>query len=206
MNRKNITVRLPCKTCGESILPSTAERTGGVCMPCQSGYRKNIEFAKARWKEEKERMETIAGRHWQTLSRLFYDVPEDFATLSVENRAFFAVGILRENVCNGGFHQYFVRNVAGHFVPSIRGLMEMGATQSLRRVMRAKEIYFGEEPMPLLLDDRLACISSLVLSDEQELEIKTLEAVFRSEQSLLSEQMRKFAEKHDLFGGGSRAE
>ena len=30
------TTKVPCSRCGKMILPATAERTGGVCMPCAS--------------------------------------------------------------------------------------------------------------------------------------------------------------------------
>ncbi len=32
--------KVPCQECGVMILPSTSERTGGKCMPCQSGKRR----------------------------------------------------------------------------------------------------------------------------------------------------------------------
>ena len=32
--------KIPCSKCGASILPSTAGRTGGVCMPCAKGKRR----------------------------------------------------------------------------------------------------------------------------------------------------------------------
>ena len=31
--------RIPCLKCGAAILPATAERTGGVCMPCKKKSR-----------------------------------------------------------------------------------------------------------------------------------------------------------------------
>jgi hypothetical protein len=31
--------KVPCKRCGTLILPSTAQKTGGYCMPCFSGSR-----------------------------------------------------------------------------------------------------------------------------------------------------------------------
>lgn len=37
----------PCTACGVAILPSTAQRTGGLCVPCSTGDRE-------RWKREAE--------------------------------------------------------------------------------------------------------------------------------------------------------
>jgi hypothetical protein len=35
-----MTEKLPCKNCESLILPSTFERTGGLCMPCKNGVQK----------------------------------------------------------------------------------------------------------------------------------------------------------------------
>lgn len=35
--------KISCKKCGALILPSTAEGTGGICMPCHEGSREGIE-------------------------------------------------------------------------------------------------------------------------------------------------------------------
>ena len=34
---------MTCQKCGASILPATAERTGGLCMPCKLGRRRGFE-------------------------------------------------------------------------------------------------------------------------------------------------------------------
>ncbi|HBO3527472.1 hypothetical protein APA93_25060 [Pseudomonas aeruginosa] len=41
-----MTDRLPCRACGHLILPTTAARNDGLCMPCKGGYRQNIEDGK----------------------------------------------------------------------------------------------------------------------------------------------------------------
>ena len=47
--------KIPCGRCGEMILPSTALRTDGLCMPCKSGNRESMDAAKQRYTEERER-------------------------------------------------------------------------------------------------------------------------------------------------------
>lgn len=49
-----MTERLPCKTCGESIHPDTAELNGGLCMPCKRGYRQQVDDGKRRRELERE--------------------------------------------------------------------------------------------------------------------------------------------------------
>jgi hypothetical protein len=42
----NMTVRLQCEQCGAFILLATAEKTGGLCMPCKKGIRDKVDAAK----------------------------------------------------------------------------------------------------------------------------------------------------------------
>jgi len=44
---------IPCESCGVLILPSTAAKTGGVCMPCKNGHRQGIEESKTERQREK---------------------------------------------------------------------------------------------------------------------------------------------------------
>jgi hypothetical protein len=53
-----------CKECSVKILPSTADRTGGMCMPCKNGYRKNIEQAKEYYKKERELIKCAHIEHY----------------------------------------------------------------------------------------------------------------------------------------------
>ncbi len=39
---RSISSRVPCQKCGASILPATAERTGGLCMPCARPRRRDL--------------------------------------------------------------------------------------------------------------------------------------------------------------------
>src|SRR5262249_21517037 len=44
--------RVPCIRCGVLILPTTADKTGGLCKPCSGGYRDQLEAARRRYHEE----------------------------------------------------------------------------------------------------------------------------------------------------------
>ena len=50
-----MTQRIPCKRCGAEILPATAQATGGVCMACKNGIRKDIEKSKDYYRKEREK-------------------------------------------------------------------------------------------------------------------------------------------------------
>lgn len=47
--------KVACARCGVAILASTAEKTGGLCIPCKNGSRESIETSKRLRVEERER-------------------------------------------------------------------------------------------------------------------------------------------------------
>ena len=51
--------KIPCKTCGVLIHPDTAEKTDGVCMPCDAGYGLTLKESKARHDREKNTPQKI---------------------------------------------------------------------------------------------------------------------------------------------------
>ncbi len=103
--------------------------------------------------------------------------------------------------CNGGFDQYFASKSADSYLAAIHGLMEMGATQSLRTVLRSRKIIFGTQSVPCTQDDRLDFFIAQVMSDAQSQEVKELDQRFREDSERLHERTTKFAEMHGLFNG-----
>lgn len=193
-----MTEKLPCDACGELILTSTADKSDGLCLPCKTGYREEIERKKFLRGAELKYLNTPVGKHWKNLANQVYEFPGSFYLFSPTNQTLFSVGILKMNVCNGGFIQYFSRNAADYCVSAILGLMEMGATQSLRIVMCAKKIYFGAESMPLSEETRKVILSKLELSEDQINKIKMLDENFRQLTDELQERTAKFMEKHEI--------
>ncbi len=59
--------RLPCRECGELILPDTATKNNGLCMPCKGGYRANIEAGKKRREQERLWDQSAERKHWSSL-------------------------------------------------------------------------------------------------------------------------------------------
>jgi hypothetical protein len=46
--------KVPCRTCDAEILPSTAQKYGGLCKPCATGTRDQVDAAKAWYLEPRE--------------------------------------------------------------------------------------------------------------------------------------------------------
>jgi Domain of unknown function (DUF4375) len=151
-----MTERVPCAICGKLILHSTAERTEGLCMPCKGGYRKDIEASIQRREVQKEYRESSERKHWISLVDRVYKQPQGFDALSPQEQKFFAMSILIGEVRNGGFDQYFSNSSGDYYLLTLVALSEIGAATSFRMLVEAKEIIFGENPVPTTQTGRLA--------------------------------------------------
>jgi hypothetical protein len=196
-----MTERVPCITCGALVLPSTAAETGGLCMPCKGGYRKNIEAGKRRIEEDKKRRDSPPERFWRSLVERVYHTPAGFDGLTRAEQTYYAIRVLRGEVCNGGFQQYFFDS--DHYTLALEGLLEVGATQARTLVLQAKEILFGSQhELPALSARREILLSMLEGNGGESDWSQRLEAVeqrFYEDPDQLDERMGAFARKHLLY-------
>ena len=69
-------MKIPCADCGALILRETAERNGGLCMPCKAGTRANIESSKIAAKRSRELDANDPFRiYWRRLVDVVYKTP-----------------------------------------------------------------------------------------------------------------------------------
>jgi len=137
--------KVPCKECNAMILPATAERTGGMCMPCKQGNRDNIESSKEYYKKQKEY--DPFRELWTSLVTRVHstnDEGEGFRNLNEDEKIYFAVGILDGEVYNGGMHQFFSNSSGALFQEVVRGLELLNANNALWLVRKASKILFGD--------------------------------------------------------------
>jgi hypothetical protein len=161
-----MTERTACTECGALILPVTAQETGGLCMPCQGGYRKQIEEARrAGAKVEKKRRDGPWDRFWHSLVDRVYNTAEGFGGLTWAEQIYFAVTVLHGEVYNGGFVQYFSNDSADTYSRAVDGLKELGATQSLKLLLEAKDTLFGANPVPPTQAQRSAMFPGMSETD-----------------------------------------
>ena len=149
--------KIPCQECNTLILPSTAEKNEGLCMPCKNGIRANLERAKEYYQQERELDKTCPFRaFWRDLVVRVHNKDQGFYTLRPEGQNYYAVNCLSGEVYNGGFIQYFDNSSGEHYAFAERGLIQMGASHSLNLLHQAKQAVFGEKPVPIDRDRRLA--------------------------------------------------
>lgn len=135
--------RVPCKECGAEILPTTAAATGGVCMACKQGIRKNIETSKKYYEEQ--RKYNPMRELWNSLVMRVYKTEEGFEGLTPDEKTYFAVGVLDGEVYNGGMDQYFWNSSGGLYSWAVDGLLELKAHNALRLLTDAAKLLFDDE-------------------------------------------------------------
>jgi hypothetical protein len=200
-----MTQREACKACGAMILVATAEKNEGLCVPCKRGYRKDIEASKAHYQAEKKARELPDRKHWVWLVNEACKTSSGFDGLTPENQLYFAACLVEGEVYNGGFDQYFHNSAADHYAYALKGLMEIGATESCRLLIQAKNILFGSHNVPNNQAARRSILHQLASSEAREAEISKrldeLDALFWKDTDNFKFKLAKFAEKHGLHNG-----
>ncbi|MGY0216354.1 DMP19 family protein [Endozoicomonadaceae bacterium StTr2] len=118
-------------------------------MPCKNGYRENIEASKEYYKKERELDKTCPFRAlWRELHHKVFKTNEGFDGLTEAEKTYFAVNILVGEVYNGGFDQYFNNSSGSQYRFAEYGLVQLGATHSLKLLRKAKQSLFENHPVP----------------------------------------------------------
>ncbi|WP_445363671.1 DMP19 family protein [Microbulbifer sp. ANSA003] len=182
--------KVPCKECQALILPSTAERTSGLCMACKNGIRKNLEKSKEFYKNQRELDKTCPFRaFWRDLVSRVYDEKLGFHTLTDDEKTYYAVNCLSGEVYNGGLVQYFDNSAGEHYKYAELGLIQIGATNSLRLLREAKAQVFGSDIVPT--DRELRQIATD--SDAIQKSLDKLDDEFYTDTDELGDRLEKFA-------------
>lgn len=182
--------KIPCTKCEALVLPSTAERTGGLCMPCKSGNRENIERSKEYYKKQRELDKTCPFRAlWKELINKVHHTEGGFSFLSEEEQLYFAVNVLSGEVYNGGFDQFFTNSSGSYYRKAELGLVRLGATHSLKLLRQAKEKCFGSNNVPQDREKRW----ELLRNNHIEPELDSLDTLFYQDLDQLEQKLDAFA-------------
>ena len=188
--------KVPCTECGALVLPTTAKKTGGVCMPCKNGNRKNIEQAKEYYKKERELEKTCPFRAlWRELVDKVYNREGGFTALSEAEKTYYAVNTLSGEVYNGGFIQYFENTAGEHYKYAELGLESLSATQSLMLLRQAKTALFSSAIVPTDQTQRWSIIRKNI--DEPDLDVFDTE--FYKDEDKLGDKLEDYAIKSFLI-------
>jgi hypothetical protein len=182
--------KIACTDCGAMILPSTAARNGGVCMPCKTGTRKSIESSKKHYAQERELDRTCPFRAlWRELVDRVHNRPGGFEAFSEAEKQYYAVRVLVGEVYNGGFDQYFHNSSANNYRYAELGLMRIGATDSLALLRTSKAVVFGDDSVPIEQSQRRMRLKSM--GDLPALDL--LDSKFWTDPDSLDTKLERFA-------------
>ncbi len=182
--------KIPCIKCGALLLPSTAERTGGLCMPCKNGSRENVEHGREYYKKQAELDRTCPYRAlWKELINKVYHTEGGFNVLSEDEQLYFALNVLAGEVYNGGFDQFFNNSSGAYYRKAELGLVRLGATHSLKLLRQAKERCFGPNSVPQDQEKRW----ELLRKNSPEPELSSLDALFYKDLDQLGQKLKNFA-------------
>jgi hypothetical protein len=190
---------IPCIECGNPVLPRTANRNAGKCVPCARGYRESLEKARLYYEEEKRYRTSPDALFWRSLCERVDNPALGFETLREPEQIFFAVCLLEGEVYNGGFEQYFTNSSSDYFDYALRGLAAMGDTEGLKITRRAKQLLFGDSEVSVDRVSRYDVIERCGLSDSPETvhRLNELDSLFvKNFEENLSSRLRQFAAMH----------
>lgn len=195
-----MTLRVPCPQCGAKILPETAKKNGGLCMPCYGGYRKSIEAGKLRRVAEREYEKSPERKYWLDLVNRVYKSPQGFTGISEPEKTYFAVSCLIGEVYNGGFDQFFSNSSGEFYGRALEGLCELGAETSVALLTQAKEILFGSGSVPLDKADRWRIMPTVGNAEHPAWGLlHSLDVAFWQDPDGLSERCVAYAKKHQFY-------
>lgn len=187
--------KIACKTCGEPILPDTADKNDGLCMPCRGDYRQRIEDGRKRREQERLQEESPERKYWANLVKRVHQGP-GFEALNAPEKTYFAVSCLIGEVYNGGFHQFFSNHSGELYRYALDGLVELEATRSVELTIRAKELLFGSKSVPVDWRSRNDMLPNL---DGLDAELDKVDVPFCQDPDKLSERCAQFARRHGLY-------
>jgi hypothetical protein len=168
-------------------------------MPCKSGTRESIEAGKIWHREEREREATDPFRKlWRALVHRVHQTPEGFAGLSEDERIYFAVGILDGEVYNGGFDQYLWNSSGAYYSYAERGLLELGASESLRLLHEAVDTALPDRRFPEDDDERrrfLALVETPAVAEA----LERLDKAYWRDPDGLEKRLEQFARDRRLI-------
>jgi Domain of unknown function (DUF4375) len=172
-------------------------------MPCKGGYRETIDEAKRRAREEREEMRTDPFRKlWLSLVERENSPAGGFEMLSEAEKLYYAVGLLELEVYNGGFHQYFFNSSGSSYSYAEKGLISLGAIQTVELLRQAKEVLFPSMAVPVDTGARRRLIPLDADSDEPAPDwthrLDELDRRFWADSENLGTRLKAFAREHEL--------
>ena len=199
--------RLLCTRCGDSIHPDTAKRNDGLCIPCVRGNTLSIQERTERHRLEREQerayRESPEYKYWLSIVKHVHEEPNGFDSLAHADRLYYLLNVLTGEVHNGGFDQFFSNSSGDRYAETVLALTEVGAEAPMQLLLKAKQVLFHENDVPLDQRERLELMPTIStehpLHDAANLALDQLDKDFYACAEVISSALSKLAETHNLY-------
>jgi len=124
--------KVACVECGSLVSASFARRMKGLCVSCKTKQRTANPFSLL----------------YASLIQRVHDSPEGFAALSPAEQLYYSLNLFRNEVNNGGFHQFFFNSSGSYYDLIETALVSLNEPQYLDLLHRAKEIVLPGMAVP----------------------------------------------------------
>lgn len=129
---------IPCFECENPILPATAEKTGGLCMPCKNGTRARQDMSARMLAMPSAVRQTAEWRHLDWLNNAVYS--GKLGKLKNSERTYLALRWFYFAIDEGGLARYFATDLSSLFEDAKLGLEAIGASEWLAAVIRGRDL------------------------------------------------------------------
>ena len=142
------TERVPCTKCGAMILTATANKTGGICMPCKNGTRESMEIAKKL--REKEKTDPFILLFESLKNRV---IEKGLASLNEAEGKFYAISVLFSDLYRGAVQLFFEVNSFDLQKQAKKGLSAIGRDDLIKSLEDAAPLYAQQDEWYASSDD-----------------------------------------------------
>jgi hypothetical protein len=193
--------QVTCLECGATMLATTAARTGGLCMACKQGIRKNIEASKIHCQQQ--RQPDPFRDHWRALIQRVYSAPDGFYLLSHHEQTYYLGCVLEGEVYNGGIGQFFDNSSGDFYRETLDALVELGAMRCHAILLAARQALFPQADPRRDQAERKAVMPEYpdapgAPRPAWDLELDRLDDEFYTDPDKLGERLRRYAIDHEL--------
>ena len=131
-----MSAQVACVKCGKPVSARIARRMEGLCLSCLGRTTNTTR-------------ENPFYLFYNSLIDRVHNSADGFNGLSDDEKLYWAVALFRNEVNNGGFHQYFFNSSGSYYEYAEKGLVAVGALHTLDLLRQAKEVVFPGVPVPV---------------------------------------------------------
>lgn len=178
----DLTEKVPCVECGKPVVVKFAQMKEGQCLQCS--LKRNPFYLL-----------------YDKLIKRVHGPAGSFDALSENEKLYYTLSLFRNEINNGGFHQFFFNSSGSYYDLVERGLEMMDEQASLQLLRKAKGIVFPAAPVPRDTETRRDLMPIADPDDAQPMWARRLDELdqrFYANPDTLTPKLKAFARERGL--------